>query len=102
MNDIIFIGDRHDAETFRSAGIPSYAPPEGLLAERVLAEQRRCRVLAMTEGTFRALPAPLARELRAGNLARITIVPGRHCESDRAQIRALIGDGLPEAPAGHA
>lgn len=75
MHDVVFIGDQHDAAVFREAGIPSYAPPIGHLAERVLAERNRCRVLAMTERTLRALPAHLARELRASRWPRLEVLP---------------------------
>ena len=94
MYQVIFIGDLRDAEAFRNAGIASYAPPRGLLAERVLAERRRCRVLAMTETTLAALPAPLARELREGGAARITIVPELNGESDRTRLREMLRQSL--------
>lgn len=74
MNDIVFIGHHRDAALFREAGIPSYAPEPGHITERVLAEKRRCRILAMTEDLFRALPAALARELREGPAPQLEIV----------------------------
>lgn len=75
MNDVVFIGDHRQAALLRDAGIPSYAPPVGHLEERVLAERVRCRVLAMTERTLRALPAHLARELRASRWPRLEVLP---------------------------
>ena len=102
MYDVIFIGDLLDARAYCDAGIPSYAPPVGLLAERVMAERRRCRVLAMTEHTFAALPASLARELREGNGPQITFVPELHAETDRARARDLIDHSLTTTPAAHA
>lgn len=90
MDNIVYIGGARDAEAFRSAGFPSYAPPVGLLAERVLAERRRCEVLAMTASTFAALPAPLARELREGGWAQVTIVPDFDGEVDSGAIRELV------------
>lgn len=74
MDDIVFIGNHRDATLFRGAGIQSYAPPAGLLAERVLAERGRCRVLAMTQDTLNALPAALARELREGTWPQLEII----------------------------
>ncbi|OIP82475.1 MAG: hypothetical protein AUK37_09010 [Rhodobacterales bacterium CG2_30_65_12] len=75
MKDVVFIGDHRQAALFHEAGIASYAPPVGHLAERVLAERSRCRVLAMTERTLRALPADLARELRASRWPRLEVLP---------------------------
>lgn len=75
MDDVIFIGDRNDAVHFRNAGIPAYAPAQDALAERVLAERLRCRMLAMRERTFRALPNSLARELREGPLPKLKLLP---------------------------
>lgn len=75
MNDVVFIGDHRQAALFHDAGVPSYAPPVGHLVERVLAERSRCRVLAMTERTLRALPADLARELRASRWPQLEILP---------------------------
>mgnify|MGYP001548857937 CR=1 FL=1 len=94
MDDVIFIGEPGDAEAFRNAGIPSYAPPLGLLAERVLAERRRFHVLAMTERTFAALPAALARELRECGSPRVTILPDLDGGEDRACIRELLRRSL--------
>ena len=92
MENVVFIGGPRDAEAFRNAGIPSYAPPLGLLAERVLAERRRCAVLAMTESTFAALPPPLARELRQGDSPQITIVPD--LDSGEACIHEILRESL--------
>jgi vacuolar-type H+-ATPase subunit F/Vma7 len=75
MDDVIFIGDRNDAIHFRNAGIPAYAPANDALAERVLAERLRCRILAMRERTFQALPNSLARELREGPLPKLKLLP---------------------------
>lgn len=96
MDNVVFIGGPRDAEVFRNAGIQSYAPPLGLLAERVLAERRRCKVLAMTESTFSALPAPLARELREGGGAQLTILPDidHGADVDHARIHALLAASL--------
>ena len=99
MDDVVFIGDPQDAEVFRSAGIPSYAPPLGLLAERVMAERRRSHVLAMTESTFAALPAPLARELREGGGPQVTIVPDLNGERDGGRIREMLRRSIAEASA---
>jgi len=90
MDDIVYIGGIRDAEAFRAAGIPSYAPPLGLLAERVLAERRRCNVLAMTASTFAALPAPLAREVREGDGAQVAIVPEIDGDVDPGRIREIL------------
>lgn len=90
MDEVVYIGGARDAEAFRSAGIPSYAPPLGLLAERVLAERHRCNVLAMTARTFAALPAPLARELREGDWAQVTIVPEIDGVIDAGRIRDIV------------
>lgn len=95
MDSIVFIGNAREAEAFRGAGIPSYAPPAGLLAERVLAERRRCGVLAMTARTFAALPAPLARELREGDWAKVSIVPDMVGDVDSSRIRELVNASLP-------
>lgn len=78
MTDVVFIGDPHLAARFRRAGIRTYAPPAGHLAERVMAEKRRCRVLAMTERTFGALPEALARELREASSPRLELLPDGH------------------------
>ena len=94
MNDVIFIGNRLDVETCRDAGIPSYSPPFGLLAERVVAERGRCRVLAMTEATFSALPTHLARQLREGIWPRLVIVPEMRTAEDRLRLRELVDHGL--------
>ncbi|MEZ5722424.1 MAG: hypothetical protein R3D59_12860 [Paracoccaceae bacterium] len=102
MHDVIFIGDGLDARAYGDAGIPSFAPPRGLLAERVMAEKRRCRVLAMTEGTFSALPADLARELREGCWPQVTIVPELTGEGSRARAQELIRAGLAKASARYA
>lgn len=75
MLDLVFIGERNDANHFRQAGVPAYAPSQGRLVERVLAERWRCRVMAMREATFNALPADLARELREGEAPRLAILP---------------------------
>ncbi len=90
MDNVVFIGGPRDAEAFRSAGILSYAPPLGLLAERVMAERRRCNVLAMTESTFAALPVLLARELRKGESAQVAIVPDLDGEIDHGRIREIL------------
>lgn len=74
MKDVIFIGNRRDACHFRAAGIESYCPEPERLVERVLAERRRCRVLAMTADIFADLPGGLARELREGDHPRLRIV----------------------------
>ena len=102
MYDVIFIGDRREARVYRDAGIPSYAPSLGLLAERVMAERRRCRVLAMTADTFAALPAALARELREGSWPQVTIVPDLDGERDSARVRDLIRTCLATAAPDHA
>lgn len=94
MHDVIFIGDGLDVQAYGDAGIPGFAPPLGLLAERVMAERRRCRVLAMTEGTFSALPDDLARELREGSWPQVMIVPTLHGEASRARAQELIRAGL--------
>lgn len=96
MDNVVFIGGPRDAEVFRNAGIQSYAPPLGLLAERVVAERRRCKVLAMTQSTFAALPAPLARELREGTGAQVTILPDLdHGDAlDHTRIRAILSASL--------
>jgi vacuolar-type H+-ATPase subunit F/Vma7 len=94
MDDVIFIGDRQDASLFRDAGIPSYAPALGQLAERVLAERARCRVLAMTDGTFQALPETLARELREGDWPRLAIVPETRSGIERRHILDLLGGSM--------
>ena len=100
MDNVVFIGGPRDAEAFRSAGIPSYAPPLGLLAERVLAERRRCNVLAMTESTFAALPAPLARELREGGSVRVTILPDLDGDGDHRRIREILQMSLAQKASG--
>ncbi len=74
MNDAIFIGNRRDAALFRAAGVVSFAPARRDLAERVIAERKRCQRLAMTAETFEALPADLARELRESDWPRLVIV----------------------------
>jgi len=74
MIDVIFIGDCKDAALFRAAGVPSFAPAPRHLAERVIAERARCRVLAMTAKTFAMLPSRLARDLREGDWPRLEIV----------------------------
>ena len=102
MNDVIYIGDRRDARACGDAGIPSSAPPRGLLAERIIAERRRCRVLAMTADTFAALPTPLARELRDGSWPQVTIVADMPTECDRARVRDLIHSCLAAMPAARA
>ena len=96
MDNVVFIGGPRDAEVFRNAGIQSYAPPLGLLAERVLAERRRCKVLAMTESTFAALPTPLARELRESAGAQVTILPDldHGGDIDHARIHAILTASL--------
>ncbi|MEZ5767418.1 MAG: type II toxin-antitoxin system HicA family toxin [Paracoccaceae bacterium] len=94
MDNVVYIGGPRDAEVFRNAGILSYAPPLGLLAERVIAERRRCNVLAMTESTFASLPAPLARELREGGGGQVTIVPHLEGDIDDAQVRRILRDSL--------
>lgn len=99
MDDVVFIGNRLDVEGYRNAGIPSYAPPLGLLAERVVAERNRCRVLAMTETTYGALPADLARELREGHWPQLAIVPEMRNADDRLRVRDLINGGLTRASA---
>lgn len=85
MHDVIFIGRRRDAAQYRAAGIASFAPAQQHLVERVLAERKRCRRLAMTPETFEALPPGLARELRASEWPRLVLVtaddrpgPARH------------------------
>lgn len=99
MNDIVFIGHHRDVALFRGAGIPSYAPPPGLLAERVLAEMRRCRILAMTEDMFRALPAALARELREGPMPRLEILSETLCEASAGRVLdRLRSDGAGTLP----
>ncbi len=74
MDDVVFVGNHRDAALFRDAGILSYAPPPSHLAERVMAERGRCRVLVMTQSTLQALPVELARELREGAWPRLEIV----------------------------
>lgn len=99
MNDIVFIGHHRDVALFRKAGIPSYAPPPGHLAERVLAEKRRCRILAMTEEIFRALPAALARELREGTMPRLEILSETLCEASTNRVlKRLKIDGAGDLP----
>ena len=75
MNDAIFIGNRRDAALFRAAGVVSFAPARSDLAERVIAERKRCRRLAMTAETFAALPPGLARELRESDWPRLVVIP---------------------------
>lgn len=74
MNDAIFIGNRRDAALFRAAGVVSFAPARSDLAERVIAERKRCQRLAMTAETFAALPPGLARELRESDWPRLVII----------------------------
>jgi len=100
MDNVVFIGSPRDAEAFHRAGIPSYAPPLGLLAERILAERCRCNVLAMTESTFAALPAQLARELREGGWAQVTILPDLDGEIDQGRIREILQKSLAQTASG--
>ncbi|GKY89499.1 hypothetical protein [Sinisalibacter aestuarii] len=86
MNDVIFIGNRTDTALCSDAGIRAYAPPLGLLAERVLAERMRCRILAMRESTFLALPKALARELREGSWPRLSVLPEDTAGTDSAPL----------------
>jgi len=97
MKDVIFIGNRTDACLFQAAGVVSFAPAPADLAERVIAERGRCRVLAMTESTFAALPAGLARALREGEWPRLVLVvpdPGR-TPSLASQLRARAAREMP-------
>jgi len=86
MHDVVFIGHHRDVAQYHEAGIPAYAPPIGLLAERVLAERGRYRVMAMTEETFRDLPTDLARELRESPMPHLEIVPGGNAEISPAEV----------------
>ncbi len=100
MIDVIFIGDRRGVALFREAGIESYAPARRHLAERVIAERARCRVLAMTDETFAALPEDLARELREGELPHLEIVSappreGPLAHRAPAHLRALAAAPVP-------
>jgi vacuolar-type H+-ATPase subunit F/Vma7 len=82
MNDVIFIGNRDAAARLRAAGITAYSPGPEQLAERVIAERARCRVLAMHQSTFLALPDNLARELREGAWPRLTLLPELGTKAD--------------------
>lgn len=95
MDDVIFIGDRRDAALFRAEGIVSFAPARRHLAERVLAERKRCRRLAMMPETFDALPPGLARELRESEWPRLVLVSA----ADRpGPARRLPPELVPTAP----
>lgn len=75
MFDVVFVGRPDEAHIYRKAGITSFEPAPGYLAERILAERKRCRVIAMTADTLAALPAWLAGELREGAHPALAIVP---------------------------
>lgn len=101
MHDVIFIGNRRDARMFCNLGIESFCPSQGHLVERVMAERKRCRVLAMTAKTFAALPSAMARGLREGSCPRLQIVPSPADATARAmriprELRALAARTLPE------
>jgi len=63
MDDIVFIGSPHETPLFEGEGFRCFEPAPGRLVERVLAERRRCRLMAMTQETFGALPSWLAHDL---------------------------------------
>lgn len=90
MVDVIFIGPPHEAEAFRAAGILCFQPSAQNLGERVLAERARCRVLAMTQVTFDALPPWLAQELRAASWPQLAIIPSPQTAVEAARGRALL------------
>jgi vacuolar-type H+-ATPase subunit F/Vma7 len=90
MDGVIFIGDRHCAEAFRAAGVLSFAPALGQLAERVRAERVRCRVLAMTEATFEALPKRLASELREGPEPALALFPEPRSPQDHMRMLTTV------------
>jgi vacuolar-type H+-ATPase subunit F/Vma7 len=91
---VIFIGDRLNAIGYRNAGIHSYVPASSRLTERVLAERKRCRILAMTEAVFSALPADLARELQEGTQPRLAIVPELKDGADDVNVRETLDASL--------
>lgn len=104
MHDVIFIGDRRHAALFRAAGINSFVPAKGHLAERVIAERGRCRVLAITAKAFAALPPELARELREASCPRLEIIntPPRApslAKQLTRRLRARAAEPLPGLPA---
>jgi len=83
MDDIVFIGAPHETPAFAEAGLLCFQPAPGHLVERVVAEQGRCNLLAMTRETFSALPPWLARDLlvrRPGQVFVIAQLPRTSAE----------------------
>lgn len=96
MHDLIFVGDRLTAAGFRLAGIASFAPEPDRLVERIEAERKRCKVLAVTAATYAALPDKLARALRQSDAPMLAVLPdmdgatgARPPDMDEAVRRAL-------------
>ncbi|MCB1336820.1 MAG: hypothetical protein KDK10_04960 [Maritimibacter sp.] len=100
MFDVVFIGSTTAAQSYRAAGIMSYGPEPERSAERIIAERRRCRVMAMSRETLAALPEWLASDLQRGPMPVLEIVPGDTAPADVCGIAArLLGMTRGAAPA---
>ncbi len=99
MFDVVFVGPSTAARTYREAGITSYEPEPSKSAERIIAERRRCRVIAMSRETLADLPDWLATELERGPWPILEIVPGKVVPSDAtgiaARLRAMTAGAAP-------
>lgn len=99
MFDVVFVGPPTAARTYRDAGITSYEPEPDQSAERIIAERRRCQVMAMSLETLAALPDWLAVELERGPWPILEIVPGELAPSDATgiatRLRAMSAGAAP-------
>lgn len=75
MDDAIVIGTSGETRAFDAAGLTCFEPEPERVAERVLAEQLRCEVLAMTRKAFESLPKALGTTVQEGIWAELVIVP---------------------------
>ncbi len=95
MDDIVFIGAPHETPLFEDAGFRCFEPAPGYLTERVLAERKRCRLMALTRETFVALPHWLAYDLLEWTPEQIFIVP--EVPRTSADKRLVLGEILRRA-----
>ncbi len=95
MDDIVFIGSPHEIPLFEEAGFLCFEPAPGRMVERVLAERRRSRLMAMTQDTFGALPSWLTHDLLVWTPNQVFVI--HELPRSSADVRKILSEILGKA-----